>query len=294
MRGCKADAHHWQMTWRVPLATHSVIAGWVLLAALSMAAWHEAFAESPPGPEGTATNHWPSEIVLTQPVEFPTAAGGGRTGAVQALPGGEMNLTGVHGNNVEAAIRNLAAQFPTAATNLAARMEAQRRAMTGESRNTPSTATAEGKPQANRNLPGGKTFIEASMNPETFKASGLDKLSRAEIEVLDRWFLTVSTELLLTSRAKTTSQQEKETAAVSGRKNNAALERVLLVKDFNGDKVLIQRSNGERWLLRAKTWCRWSWRYEGRYVSLLFGSITSQLINDEGDSFNFWVDNKVD
>ena len=281
------------MTRRVLQAAQIIIAVRVLLAALSMAAWHGAFAESP-RPEGTATNHWPSEIVLTQPVEFSTVAGSSRTGAVQALPGGEMKPAGVQGDNVEAAFRNFAARFPTAATNFAARMEAQRRAMTGESRNAPSTAAAEGKPQANRNLPGGKTFLEASMNPETFKASGLDKLSRAELEVLDRWFLTVSTELLMKSRATTTSQPDKETAAVSGRKSNAALERVLLVKDFNGDKVLIQRSNGERWLLRAKTWCRWSWRYEGRYVSLLFGSITSQLINDEGDSLNFWVDNKVD
>jgi len=252
----------------------------MLMAALSVVAWHEAFAESPLKPEVAATNPWPPEIALIQPVEFPAVAGDGQAGTVQAPQGTVMKLIGVHGDSVDVAYRNLTARLPAAATDFATRMEAQRRAAASE-------------PQAGRDSSGAKTFIEASMNAETFKASGLGKLSRAELEALDRWFLTMSSVLLTTSRPGAASQQGKETVTVPSKKYGP-LERVLLLKDFNGDRVLIQRSDGEKWLLRAKTWCRWSWRYEGRYVSLVFGPTSSQLINDAGETFNFWIDKKIE
>lgn len=270
------------MTRRFPRARQVKIAGRMLLAALSMIVLHEAFAESPPKPAGATTNSLPPEIVLIQPVEFSAGTGASRTGAVQALQDATTRTNNPHGDAVEAAFRNLAARFPSIVTNLTARIEAQKRTVTGETRSVPSAAAE------------GKTFIEASMNPETFKEAGLDKLSRAELEILDRWLLNMSSELLATSRTATDSPQDKRTTTFPGKKHEAPLERVLLVKDFNGDRVLIQRSNGERWMLRAKTWCRWSRRYEGRYVSLLFGPITSELINEEGESLNFWIDRKID
>ena len=265
----------------------------MLLAALSFVAWQGVFAESPLKPEGVATNSWPSEIALIQPVEFPTATGSGQTGTVMVPQGAVMKLIGVHGDSVDVAYRNLTARLPAAATDLGARMETQKWAAASEPRAVPPIETAEEKPQAGRYLSGAKTFIEASMNAETFKASGLDKLSRAELEALDRWFLTMSSVLLTTSRPGAASQQGKETVTVPS-KQYGPLERVLLLKDFNGDRILIQRADGEKWLLRAKTWCRWSWRYEGRYVSLLFGPTSSQLINDAGETFNFWIDKKID
>ena len=271
MRRYNDGAHHWQMTRRTLLAKQLVVAGRMLWMALWMIAWHEATAESLPKPTGTNTNQVPSEVVLIQPIEFSAAPAKGQTNAAQAQQNETLKTDS---GKVETALRNLAARLP-AVTNLAARMEAQRQTTSGD-------------------LPNGKTFVEASMSPEIFKASGLDKLSRNEIEVLDRWLLTMSSELIAAGRAATPSSQDKGTMTAPGKKNDAALERVLLVKDFNGDRVLIQRSNGERWMLRAKTWCRWSWRYEGRYVSLLFGPISSQLINEEGESLNFWIDRKID
>jgi hypothetical protein len=272
-------AHHGQMTPRFPQARRVWRVTQILWAALSMAAWHGVLAQSPAKPEAASTNAWPPEIVLIQPIEFQVAAGSGQTGTVQAPQGTVMKLIGVHGDSADIAYRNLVTRVPAAATDLAARMETQKQG-------------AEKKPPATRESPDTKTFFESSMSPEVFKAAGLDKLSRAELEVLDRWFLAVSSELLATGRAGAAPPSEK--GAVPGRKTDAAPERVLLVKDFNGNKVLIQRSNGEKWLLRAKTWCRWSWKYEGRYVSLLFGPISSQLINDEGDTLGFWVDKKID
>ncbi len=72
------------------------------------------------------------------------------------------------------------------------------------------------------------------------------------------------------------------------------IEEATILKDFDGDKVLVQRANGEKWILEAKTWCRWSWRYEGKKVLLKFGYVTSILINDDGDTCEFWTEEEVD
>jgi hypothetical protein len=71
------------------------------------------------------------------------------------------------------------------------------------------------------------------------------------------------------------------------------LEEATLVKDFDGDKVIIERVNGEKWILEAKTWCSWSWRYEGSKVLLKFGYVTSILINDDGDTCEFWTGEEI-
>lgn len=71
-------------------------------------------------------------------------------------------------------------------------------------------------------------------------------------------------------------------------------ETVTITADVdNGDAVIVRRRNGEEWLLEAKTWCSWSWRYEGRNVLLKFGYVSSTLVNDDGDSCDFWTKDQV-
>lgn len=126
------------------------------------------------------------------------------------------------------------------------------------------------------------------MSGGTFKAAGLDKLSPAELQVLDGWFL----DIVLTSKQSGFTQTPND-LALAGPGRKSSVERALLVKNFNGEKVLIQRTNGEKWMLRARTWCRWSWRYEGRNVCLIFSPTTSQLINDYGEAYDFLTDKQV-
>lgn len=72
------------------------------------------------------------------------------------------------------------------------------------------------------------------------------------------------------------------------------LEKAWLIKDINsGDSVIIERRNGEQWLLEAKIWCSWCWRYEGRQILLKFGYTTSKLINDDGDVSEFWTEDEL-
>jgi hypothetical protein len=71
-------------------------------------------------------------------------------------------------------------------------------------------------------------------------------------------------------------------------------ETVTITADVdNGDAVIVRRRNGDEWLLEAKTWCSWSWRYEGRNVLLKFGYVSSILVNDDGDSCDFWTKDEV-
>lgn len=76
--------------------------------------------------------------------------------------------------------------------------------------------------------------------------------------------------------------------------NDGGLETAWIVKDIdNGDNVIIERSNGEQWLLEAYTWCSWCWLYEGRQVYLKFGYVSSKLINDNGDVVDFWTEDEI-
>jgi hypothetical protein len=71
-------------------------------------------------------------------------------------------------------------------------------------------------------------------------------------------------------------------------------EEAILVKDLPEGVVVIERTNGERWRLDAKKdWCRWAWRYEEKKVRLKFGHVSSILLNDEGDSCEFWTEEQI-
>lgn len=68
---------------------------------------------------------------------------------------------------------------------------------------------------------------------------------------------------------------------------SADVEKVILVKSINDEKFIIQRPNGELWLLEARTFCFWTWLKEGMVISANFGYLTTTLINpDDGETCN--------
>ncbi|MBI5688332.1 MAG: hypothetical protein HZC54_24945 [Verrucomicrobia bacterium] len=216
-------------------------------------------------------------------------AANGQLRLAKVPEGATVQLVKVDGDRVEVIYQGLTLRMPAIATDLASRAHAPRPAAAlAPSPASPATTTAE-PPAPSQSSPDAKTFIGSSMSDETFKAAGLAKLSPAELQVLDGWFL----DIVLTTKRAGASQQNDPLAPVLGKKAGV-VERALLVKNFNGERVLVQRTNGEKWMLRAKTWCRWSWRYEGRYVCLVFGPTMSQLINDYGETYDFWTDKPVE
>ncbi len=73
-----------------------------------------------------------------------------------------------------------------------------------------------------------------------------------------------------------------------------AMERALLVEDLHTGELIVERENGERWLLDSKkAWCPWSYAYEGKHVLLQLGVRISILINDRGESWEFWTDRQL-
>ena len=73
------------------------------------------------------------------------------------------------------------------------------------------------------------------------------------------------------------------------------LEEAILVEDLHTGELIVERANGERWLLDAKRgWCPWGYEFEGRRVGLRFGAVTSILVNDRGEQYEFWTDRQLD
>lgn len=72
------------------------------------------------------------------------------------------------------------------------------------------------------------------------------------------------------------------------------MEHAIILKDLGNGKLVIERANGEQWLLDAKkSWCPWSWRYEGKKVSLHFGPWSSRLTSEEGEVCEFWTEEQI-
>ncbi|MFW6026460.1 MAG: 4-fold beta flower protein [Candidatus Woesearchaeota archaeon] len=72
-------------------------------------------------------------------------------------------------------------------------------------------------------------------------------------------------------------------------------EPAVLAKNIdNGDQIIILRTNGEAWLLDAITWCNWAWKYEGSQVWINFGSLKTEIMNNDGQLTEFWTKNKID
>jgi hypothetical protein len=71
-------------------------------------------------------------------------------------------------------------------------------------------------------------------------------------------------------------------------------EEALILKDLGNGKLIIERQNGEQWLLDARTgWCPWSWRYEGKKVNLQFGPWSCRLTSEEGEACDFWTEEQI-
>ena len=72
------------------------------------------------------------------------------------------------------------------------------------------------------------------------------------------------------------------------------LEEAILVEDLHTGELIVERANGEKWLLDAKKgWCPWGYEFEGKRVFLRFGPNTSILINDRGESYEFWTEKEL-
>ena len=51
--------------------------------------------------------------------------------------------------------------------------------------------------------------------------------------------------------------------------NEQTLEEALLVEDLHTGEIIVERANGEKWLLDAKKgWCPWGYEFEGKRVML--------------------------
>jgi len=71
-------------------------------------------------------------------------------------------------------------------------------------------------------------------------------------------------------------------------------EQAVLVEDLHTGEVVVERENGERWVLDArKGWCPWSYEYEGKPVLLRFGKRLSVLVNDRGETYEFWTEKQI-
>lgn len=133
-----------------------------------------------------------------------------------------------------------------------------------------------------------ETLIEEIMDDATFRLCGLNKLTKQELLYLDEWL----NKLLRIAYEKGKSETKVVTPQPRIRKYGD-FEEATIVKDLDGDKVIIERANGDRWILEAKTWCRWSWKYEGKKVLLKFGSVSSELMNESGDICKFWTEEQI-
>lgn len=75
----------------------------------------------------------------------------------------------------------------------------------------------------------------------------------------------------------------------------ADVESVVLVKSINDENFIIQRHNGETWLLEAKTYCFWTWLKEGTVILANFGYATTILINpDDGQTCECYTEEQLD
>jgi len=146
----------------------------------------------------------------------------------------------------------------------------------------PTVITAQGVKES-------KNLIEELMDTQTFKSCGLQKLTKEELQNLSQWLK----DALNIAFQKGKSEAKVVILMQPRLKTIGDLEEAIIIKDFDGDKVIIERAYGEKWILEAKTWCSWSWRYEGRKVLLKFGYVSSKLINDEGDVCEFWTEQGI-
>lgn len=74
---------------------------------------------------------------------------------------------------------------------------------------------------------------------------------------------------------------------------HAALEGVVVLKVFDSaNKVIVQRANGEIWLLEYGIGCLSMYRYEGKAIYIVspgfFAGIGSKIILEDGGECRIW------
>lgn len=86
--------------------------------------------------------------------------------------------------------------------------------------------------------------------------------------------------------------------AVDGETGNTGYpgiwEEATLITDEFGSELIVVRENQEKWVLVAKTYCFWTRNYVGRTVLLKWGPVESLLMNEAGESCEFWTRKRLD
>ena len=131
-------------------------------------------------------------------------------------------------------------------------------------------------------------FLNPNMDIKEKRKIGIEKLTPEEIRKLDQFIKEIAF-----SAFKAGKEEGLKVCAKLLNSNGNGLESAVVIKDYNGERVIIQRENGEVWLLESKTYCPWTWKYEGASISLIFGFTSSKLINSEGDICEFWTEKQL-
>ncbi len=70
-------------------------------------------------------------------------------------------------------------------------------------------------------------------------------------------------------------------------------EPVMLEKSYDEMKFVIRRLNGERWLLRAKTFCAILASYKGSIMEVEFGYVATTITVPNGETCETWTEKKL-
>ena len=135
-----------------------------------------------------------------------------------------------------------------------------------------------------------RDVLEGPCRPDALPAQAIRPL-HGEL----RWMLDREAAQLLTRQPKGGRPDGKNRQENKPMENDRDLEDALLVEDLHTGELVVERANGEKWVLDAKKgWCPWGYEFEGKRVRLRFGEVTSVLVNDRGERFEFWTDKQIE
>ncbi|HNU85053.1 MAG: 6-phosphogluconolactonase [Pseudomonadota bacterium] len=135
-----------------------------------------------------------------------------------------------------------------------------------------------------------RDVLEGSCRPGALPAQAIRPL-HGEL----RWMLDREAAQLLRRQRKDDRSGGEDRRKQGSMEDDRDLEEALLVEDLHTGELVVERANGEKWVLDAKKgWCPWGYEFEGRRVRLRFGEVTSVLVNDRGERFEFWTDKQIE
>jgi hypothetical protein len=100
-----------------------------------------------------------------------------------------------------------------------------------------------------------------------------------------KYLTAVSLCLMLVSAACVATSQ----AVSSGGTYQSSWEEATLLSDEFGSQLMVERQNGEVWLIKAKTYCFWTRQYVGKTVMFKWGPVECVIMNDSGQECEFWT-----